>query len=633
MITATDIAAAPRRNAEEILRQVPGFTLVQHGSEGKGNQFFLRGFDAVHGSDLELTLDGLPLNEWSNVHAQGYLDLGLIIPELVREVAVTKGPFALDQGAFAMAGSAQYRLGVPVADLGWRAAYTAGSTNRHRLFAGYSPHREAGEQVVGFEFTHDDGFGQNRGLNRATFNGRVRLVDSLEAGTIDLTGLAGYAAFELPGPVRNEDIDTGVVDFYGTYDPQSEGTSARGLVAVTWTLPNEGYDLSVTTYGGYRQLDLLENFTGFSVDPLEGDRRDQSQTTWSLGLIGTHRWFVADGLTVRTGGGLRADLLDQREDNVGQNLERLATRRDLESLQLIAHARAGLHWQPVEPFVVEAGARLDVVHVEVTDFLEASAQGQGTQWVVSPRVSARYAPTQSLRFFAAYGRGFRPPEARAFSSFQTTQTGFDQDVLVGGAPVITVSDAAELGAQCNPLPWVELTTAGFATVIERESIFDHLSGVSLELNGTRRLGGELIVEAQPISWLTLGADLTLVDARFIDSGNPVPLAPWLVAGARASVRHESGFSSGLRLLAVAPRPLPLGATGTTLARLDAVAGYRWDAFRVDLEVENLSSQRLREGEYHYTSHWRPGEPASELPALHTSAGPPLNVRLTLGVQL
>src|SRR5690606_30277894 len=109
-LTPRDIAAAPRRNAEEILRSAPGRTLVQHGSEGKGHQFFLRGFDAEHGADLEIRVDGIPINEWSNIHGQGYVDLGFVIPEVVDSVEVVKGPFSLEQGAFATAGSVHYRL-------------------------------------------------------------------------------------------------------------------------------------------------------------------------------------------------------------------------------------------------------------------------------------------------------------------------------------------------------------------------------------------------------------------------------------------------------------------------------------------------------------------------------------------
>jgi hypothetical protein len=62
---------------------------------------------------------------------------------------------------------------------------------------------------------------------------------------------------------------------------------------------------------------------------------------------------------------------------------------------------------------------------------------------------------------------------------------------------------------------------------------------------------------------------------------------------------------------------------------DATLGYHWAWLRVDLELENFLGLRLREGEYHYASHWRAGEPASQIPVLHYVAGPPFNARLSV----
>ncbi|MEN0062496.1 MAG: TonB-dependent receptor [Myxococcota bacterium] len=626
-----DITSAPRRNAEEVLRQVPGLTLVQHGSEGKGHQFFLRGFDAIHGADLELTLDGMPINEWSNIHAQGYLDLAIIIPEMIREVAVTRGPFTPEQGAFGMAGSANYRLGIPMNDLGWRAAYTVGTTNRHRIFARYTPRDDSGQQFVGFEATHDDGFGDNRALNRATFNGRVRLFDLDRGGTLHLTGLGGYSRFELPGTLRNDDVQAGQVDFYGAYDPLSQGMSARARLALRYDWRGEGHEVSLTGYAGYRRLELLENFTGFLINPKDGDRRDQFQETQSFGLFASQTSSLFKPLTLRTHLGLRGDVFSQREDNVGQELELLGERRDLKGIQLIGHAFAGVRWSPVERLRIDAGARADLIHMRATDRLEDGTPGDHTFVVPSPRVTAQWRPFDAFGLFFAYGRGFRPPEARALSTFDPGRTGIGEEVFTGGAPAATVSDALELGTRWNPADGFGLSLSAFATFIERESIFDHVSGVSLELNGTRRLGTELVLSSNPTPWLSLSADLTLVDARFVESGNRVPLAPWLVSGVRGVVTHDNGLRAGLRVLTVAPRPLPFGATGATLVMTDATLGYHWRRLRLDLEVENVLNRQLREGEYNYASHWRPGEPASEIPALHTTAGPPANVRLTLGV--
>ena len=219
-VLPSDMRAAPRRNAEEILRQVPGITLVQHGSEGKGYQYFLRGFDATHGADLELTIDGIPLNEWSNIHAQAYLDLGVLLPEAVHEVAVMKGPFTLTQGAFAMAGTATFHLGMPLESLGWQASYTVGTTNRHRLYFGYAPETGDGQNFIGAAATYDDGFGSRRQFTRAIVNGRAVLFDDVHTGTMTLTALGNYAVFQLPGTLRNTDIEAGIVGFDGAYDQQ-----------------------------------------------------------------------------------------------------------------------------------------------------------------------------------------------------------------------------------------------------------------------------------------------------------------------------------------------------------------------------------------------------------------------------
>ncbi|MGB1276635.1 MAG: hypothetical protein ACPG77_12875 [Nannocystaceae bacterium] len=70
---------------------MPGLHIVQHGSQGKGYQFYLRGFDAVHGADIETLLEDIPVNEASNVHAHGYLDLAFIIPEVVERVDAMVG--------------------------------------------------------------------------------------------------------------------------------------------------------------------------------------------------------------------------------------------------------------------------------------------------------------------------------------------------------------------------------------------------------------------------------------------------------------------------------------------------------------------------------------------------------------
>lgn len=609
------------------MRLVPGLTLVQHGSEGKGHQFFLRGFDAIHGADLELTVEGIPVNEWSNIHAQGYVDLGFIIPEVIESIEVTKGPFTLGQGAFAMAGSVEYRLGIPEEDRGERGTYIIGTTNRHRGLASYSPRGADGEDFIAVAVLHDEGFGQNREIDRGAIIGRSRLFQSSDRGTLSLLGSAYLARFALPGTLREADYQAGRIGFDDAYDHAGRGVSGRGLASLAYTWRDEAQQIQTKIYGGYRHLDLLENYTGFLVDPINGDRRRQQQDAWSFGAALVHDARPCRGLTLRTGLGTRGDVLDQSQQHVDQGEDLLATQRALDGVQAISHALAGLRWRPVDSLRLAAGARVDIAHVAVRDGLDDGARSSGTLFAVSPRATAEWRALERLRLFATYGRGFRPLEARAFTSFRPERVGLAEEVYDGGEATMTIADALELGTRWNPSRYLGARLSGFATLIERESVFDHVSGVNVELNPTRRLGAELEVTSNPLDWLTLGADVTYVDARFVDSKGPIPHAPWLVGGARLTVSLDCGIRAGLRFLGIASRHLPHGARGAPLFLLDAIVGYRWRWLRIDLELENLLSRRIREGEYHYASHWRPGAAPSRIPVVHYVAGPPLNARL------
>lgn len=632
-LEASELAAFPRRNAEDLLRLVPGLTLVQHGSEGKGHQFFLRGFDAIHGSDLEVTLEGIPVNEWSNVHAQGYLDLGFIVPEAVESIQVGVGPFALDQGAFAMAGSADYRLGIAAADAGPRLGYTVGTTGRQRAVLTYRPTHAASDSFVAVEALHDEGFGENRALDRATALGRVRVFESERRGSLSLLGSGYFARFELPGALRNEDYRRGRVAFDGTYDEAQRGESARALLALLHRHQRGEHTTRSHLFATLRQLDLLENYTGSLYDPTNGDRRRQWQRSVGYGADVAHARTLSESWTLRVGAGVRGDVLDQGQDHVGASEERIATERALVGHQSLVHARLGLGGRVGGRLLMDLGVRADVSHVDVRDRLDSSGRTRGTRLSVSPRFALTLRAHPAVDLFASYGRGFRPPEARAFTRFVPDRTGFSEDLFTGGGPAMTAADSVEVGARVEPHRRIGLRAAGFATFVRRESVYDHVSGLNLELNATRRLGGELELRVSPTSWLTLSSEVTFVDARFVTSGRPIPLAPWLVGGVRAMLVHPSGLRAGLRFAALAPRNLPHGATGAPMSVVDLSIGYRIRSLRIDLEIENLLAQRIREGEYHFASWFGPGPAPSSLPVVHYVAGPPINARLSLSMAL
>src|SRR5690554_3643300 len=95
---ATTTARA--QSVEDLLRDAPGIFLLRHASEGKGAQYFVRGFDAQHGTDLELTLDGVPLNLDSHIHGHGYIDLSWLPKDALAEFQYRGGNYDLRQGPF-----------------------------------------------------------------------------------------------------------------------------------------------------------------------------------------------------------------------------------------------------------------------------------------------------------------------------------------------------------------------------------------------------------------------------------------------------------------------------------------------------------------------------------------------------
>ena len=104
IISKADIAMRGVNNSQEILRIIPGIVIGQHQGGGKAEQIFLRGFDADHGTDFRLDVDGMPINMVSHAHGQGYADSHFIIPETVENTDFKKGPYTASKGDFTTAG-------------------------------------------------------------------------------------------------------------------------------------------------------------------------------------------------------------------------------------------------------------------------------------------------------------------------------------------------------------------------------------------------------------------------------------------------------------------------------------------------------------------------------------------------
>jgi len=100
-----EVQSRPYYRVGELLEVTPGLIVTQHSGEGKANQYFLRGVNLDHGTDLRITVDGMLVNERTNAHGQGYSDLNFMIPELISDIQYRKGPYYAEYGDFSSVGA------------------------------------------------------------------------------------------------------------------------------------------------------------------------------------------------------------------------------------------------------------------------------------------------------------------------------------------------------------------------------------------------------------------------------------------------------------------------------------------------------------------------------------------------
>ena len=534
-VDADTLATTPAASGDDLLRLVPGLLISRHGAEGKGRQIFLRGFDAVHGADLEVTVDGVPWNEASNVHGQGYLDLGTLIPEAVLALDADKGASRLEQGPFATAGSVRFSLGLAPDRRGARLGYEIGSSNRHRLLATLAP--KTGDSFLALEALRDGGYGQNRDTDRVAALAGATVLDR-GAHRIRLFGGAHASRFGEPGTVPLSYYQGGRVGFHDSLSPDTRARSARAFAAARWTMNVDPPWTSALLYVQARHLRLQENFTGFLLDGTAGDRLQQQHQALRAGLRLFHERPVTDRLYLVAGVDGSAEWIDQHEDHLDAARAPMARNRDLDGRLATGGAQAGLRWMPLPWLRLEGGARMESVPLRRPRPGAGTRNGDGGA-ALGRRGAGPVAPGAAVCLPARRrdvdaglwprGAPARGPGRRPGSSRQHGRS--DLSRYRGGPPRATVADGIDLGGRLRLGEHLDAGLGGFVIRIDREQLFDHISGTNLELRETRRLGVEGDVTVRPLPWLALRADLTAVDARFTGSGSPVPGAPRLFGSA------------------------------------------------------------------------------------------------------
>ena len=628
LISSLDIKLRPIVNSQEILRMVPGLFIGQHAGGGKSEQIFLRGFDLDHGTDIRLTVDGMPVNMVSHAHGQGYADLHFVIPELVEDVDFKKGPYHAEKGNLATAGWVDFRTRTAL-DKSF-VKLEAGQFDTYRAVAGLDllgPESRAKNQsaYLASEYSYSNSYFDNpqdfRRLNvLGKYHGHVGANTNLT-----LTGSTFYSIWKASGQIPDRAVESGLIGFFGSIDPNEGGETSRTnvnaqLVTVT---PRNHVIKNQLFYGNYN-FELYSNFTFFKEDTLNGDQIRQKERRNLFGYNGSYSTQATIGKalwTTTVGVQYRQDLTRGTELSRTKNRTETLERKNFGDInELNAGAYADELVQVSDHFTVNAGIRVDYFRSQYTDRLPAMPQtGRATQAIVSPKLNFYYTANPRLQLYFNSGKGFHSNDARVV-------------VPQGGREILPAAYGSDLGFIVKPFPRLLVNAAAWYLWVAQEFIFVGDENV-LELSGrSRRAGVDISVRYQLTKTLFADLDLNTANPRAVgvEAGqNYLPLAPRFTSVGGLSLKTQSGFSGSLRYRYMANRPAnednSIVAKGYFVN--DLQANYNRRNYSLGLSIQNLFDVHWKETQFATESRLR-GE-AETVNEICFTPGTPFFARLSL----
>ena len=628
-IRELDVLLRPRETAQELLRLAPGLLIAQHAGGGKAEQIFLRGFDADHGTDVAVTVDGVPVNLVSHGHGQGYADLHFITPEAVQLGEVRKGPYDAADGNLATAGAIQFHT----RDRIHRAAVDAraGTFNTvHGLAVtpfGGGP-SEAGGYLTLSAHRTDGPTLSPQGYQR--LNGFAKLTAPLGGGAELVASASGFdSQWSASGQIPQRAVESGQISRFGSIDDSEGGNTSRyDLTVGIRSASGAERRWEARAYAVKYDFSLFSNFTFYLDNPVLGDGINQTDDRWIAGANGSYalpsRLFGAEGSTT-VGLGVRSDWT---EVGLRQSVRRVAGEPRVDAQVSEQHGYTWIRQDlRIAPAVrLQLGARADLFRFAVFDRLERTSSdlphssGTRIEGLVSPKANLAVELSRSTTLFANLGAGFHSNDARGV-------------ILAGpGSTVLPRAVGAELGGR---FVWTGGSLALAAWALDLESELTYLGDAgTTEPNGrTRRVGVDVEARVRLAEGLWADADLNLSRGRYRDAPDAadiVPLAPTLTStgGLTWSARHD--LSAGARYRHIGERAAnetgSIRALGSTLVEL--FASWRVGGAEVLLAAENLFDVEWNEAQFATTSRLR-GEPAP-VTELHFTPGAGRSIQLGAG---
>lgn len=633
-----DLVLRPHATPEDILRVVPGLVIAQHQGGGKADQLFLRGFDADHGTDVALFIDGMPINMPSHGHGQGYADLHFLIPETIDRVDVSKGPYFPEYGNFDTAGAINLRTRRSFGESRLSAEY--GSFNTYRVLGIASPKLSEGLPWLAAEVAGSNGpFDSPENLQR--YNIFTKETLALNATTVlSILASAYGSGWSASGQIPLRAVEAGLLPRFGSIDPTEGGQTQRQMVVATLSHQSSRDIISLTAYLVRYRFRLFSDFTFQLRDAENFDQIEQDDARTYAGVNARFR-------TTRTWGdmklistlGAQARYDDTRTELWHtRNRDRLAdcfedginpcSNAQINESNLSLYAEED--FRPAPWLRIVAGVRADMFDFNVaaqkipTGPSEARTTGLEQKSIVNPKLQVVLKPTPWWDVYLDAGGGFHSNDARGV-------------IAARGQGALPRAWGSEIGTR---LRWnrIDFATAVWQLYLQSEQVFSADEATTVPSEPTRRYGVDFEARWEILPWLWADGDLTLSKARFTQdrgNGNAVALAPTRTATLGISLLHPDGYKARIGMRHVGDRPAiqdeSLVARGYTL--LDVSVGYRHSFWEVGLIAENALDQKWREAQFANDSQLRraPYNENAPVTDIHFTPGNPLNARASLSL--
>ena len=626
-IARVDLQLNPVNNSQEILRKVPGLFIGQHAGGGKAEQIFLRGFDIDHGTDVTLSVDGMPINMVSHAHGQGYSDLHFVIPETIKNINFGKGPYYANQGDFNTAGYVNFATKTAINKNTISIGY--GDFNSLRTVGMFNllESSKKDDAYVAVEYIETDGpFESPQNFNRLNIFAKY---NTFLNGTDKVTFTASHftSTWDASGQIPEREVANGNITRFGAIDDTEGGFTSRSNLNVQLqkTLNDNSIFQANAFYSNYN-FELYSNFTFFLENPVDGDQIKQFEDRNIFGMnakIITEKKYGNIEAKFTKGAGLRFDNITDNELSSTKNRRELLNRIQFGDVQQTnAYAFFNSEFE-IGKFKISPAVRLDYFKFLYNDNLSTTYETLSkTAAVVIPKLNFLYTQNNNLQWFLKSGIGFHSNDARV-----VLQQNADK--------ILPRAYGVDFGNIWKPTKNIVLNTAVWYLFSEEEFVYVGDAGIVEPSGESERFGLDLGLRYQLTDHIYFDTDATITKARSLEavSGEDyIPLAPKFTMSGGLSFNNLGKFSGGFRYRYLADRAAnednSIVAEGYFVSDLNI--NYTMKNITLGFAIENLFDVAWNETQFATESRLQ--NEANSVEEIHFTPGTPFFAKATLTYQ-